>query len=129
SGPDTGSGSQPGSCTDKAGNTSTVVAFLFKYDATGPAVSATAGRATDANGWYNHPVTISWSGSDSVSGLETCSDPVSYSGPDSTGASVSGNCTDKAGNPTSSSFPLKYDATAPTVTATPGRAPDQNGWY
>jgi len=129
SGPDTGSGSQPGSCTDKAGNTSTVVAFPFKYDATGPAVSATAGRATDANGWYNHPVTIAWSGADTVSGIDTCSADTTYSGPDNASAAVPGACTDKAGNTTSAAFTLKFDATSPSVTATPDRAPDRNGWY
>jgi len=129
SGPDNGSASQPGSCIDKAGNISGTVAFPLKYDATGPVVTPNAGRVADANGWYNHPVTISWSGSDSVSGLDTCSAPVTYSGPDSTGSSVAGACTDKAGNTTTAAFPLKYDATAPTVTATPARAPDSNGWY
>jgi hypothetical protein len=129
SGPDTGSASQPGSCTDKAGNTSPVVAFPFKYDATGPAVTATAGRATDANGWYNHPVTIAWSGADPVSGVDACSADTTYSGPDNASAAVPGACTDKAGNTTSTAFPLKFDATAPSVTATPDRAADRNGWY
>jgi hypothetical protein len=129
SGPDSGSASQPGSCTDKAGNISGVVSFPFKYDATGPAVTPTAGRAADSNGWYNHPVTIAWSGSDAVSGLDACSSQATYSGPDSTNASVSGSCTDTAGNTTSTAFPLKFDATAPAVTATPGRSADANGWY
>ena len=129
SGPDSGSVSQPGSCTDKAGNISAVVAFPFKYDATGPAVTPTAGRDPDANGWYNHAVTVTWSGSDAVSGLDACSSQVTYSGPDSASASVPGSCSDKAGNTTSTTFPLKFDATAPTVTATPSRSADVNGWY
>src|SRR5262245_36491876 len=129
SGPDSGSASQPGSCADKAGNISAVVAFPFKYDATGPAVSSTAGRAADVNGWYNHAVTIAWSGSDATSGLAGCSTQATYSGPDSSNASVPGFCTDNAGNTTSNGFPLKFDATAPAVTASPGRSPDANGWY
>jgi hypothetical protein len=129
SGPDSGSASQPGSCTDKAGNTSAVVAFPFKYDATGPAVTPAAGRGPDANGWYNHSVTIDWGGADPVSGLDSCSPQATYSGPDNASAVVPGSCTDTAGNTTSTTFPLKFDATAPAVTATPGRAPDVNGWY
>ena len=39
-----------------------------------------------------------------------------YSGPDKANASVSGSCTDVAGNTRSRSFALKYDATAPQVT-------------
>jgi hypothetical protein len=129
SGPDSGSASQPGSCTDKAGNTSTVVSFPFKYDATGPSVTPTAGRGPDANGWYNHAVTVDWSGADPASGLDTCSPQATYSGPDNASVAVPGSCTDIAGNTTSTAFPLKFDATAPTVTATPGRGPDVNGWY
>ena len=120
---------QPGSCTDKAGNASAIVSLPFKYDATGPVVTPSAGRAPDANGWYNHPVSISWSGADPVSGVATCSAASTYSSPDNAAASVPGACTDNAGNTTSASFPLKYDGTAPTMTATPARAPDSNGWY
>jgi hypothetical protein len=43
---------------------------------------------------------------------------------------VSGSCTDQAGNVGSASFPLKYDATPPTVnSATPDRQPDAGGFY
>ncbi len=42
---------------------------------------------------------------------------VTYGGPDSAAASVSGSCTDRAGNRARpSAFGLKYDATAPVVT-------------
>ena len=42
-------------------------------------------------------------------------------------ASVSGSCTDVAGNSSRASFGFKYDATPPVVTASPDRQPDGKG--
>jgi hypothetical protein len=131
SGPDGATASVSGSCTDKAGNTSAPTTFTLQYDATAPAnIAATFDRDTDSNGWYNHAVGIRFNGTDATSGIASCTD-VSYSGPDSTSASVSGSCTDQAGNQSAStSVTLQYDATAPTnVVATPDRAPNGAGWY
>ncbi len=128
SGPDSQDASVSGSCRDVAGNT-TVKVFALSYDATGPTVSATPGRAPDSNGWYNHALLVTFSGTDATSGVDTCVPPQTYSGPDDENASVSGSCTDRAGNTTAHAFGLSYDATGPVVTATPSRAPDSNGWY
>jgi hypothetical protein len=129
SGPDSGTASVSGSCRDKAGNQSTLSSFALKYDATKPSASAAPSRGTDSNGWYNHALTVSFSGSDATSGIAVCSAPKNYSGPDNGSASVSGTCTDNAGNSASASFALSYDATAPGVTPSPGRSADSNGWY
>ena len=128
SGPDSASASVSGSCVDRAGNSSSR-SFALSYDATGPVVTATPGRNPDSNGWYNHALTVTFSGTDATSGLDSCVDPQTYSGPDSQNASVNGSCRDVAGNTTVRAFSLSYDATGPVVTATPGRAPDSNGWY
>ena len=127
-GPDGSALSVSGSCSDAAGNSRSAT-FAFKYDATAPTVSASPDRAPDRNGWFNHSVTVSFAGVDSTSGGVTCDAPKSYSAPDSATASLSGNCTDAAGNVASASFSFKYDATAPTVNASPDRPADHNGWY
>ena len=57
-----------------------------------------------------------------------CEAQKTYSGPDSALAAVVGSCR-PGRNTGAASFGLKYDATAPQTTATPGRAPDSNGWY
>ncbi len=45
-------------------------------------------------------------------------------------ATVGGTCRDKAGNTSNAAaFAVKYDSTPPSVTASPARAPDANGWY
>jgi hypothetical protein len=101
----------------------------IKLDKTAPAVAGAApDRPADAGGWYTRPVTVAFSGTDAVSGVESCS-TVTYSGPDSGSAAASGTCRDHAGNVSAAgSFALKFDATAPAVTgAAPDRGPDSGG--
>jgi hypothetical protein len=127
-GPDSATASVSGTCRDTAGNVSAPFSFALKYDATAPSVSAGASRGPDANGWYNHPVSVSFSGTDAMSGIDSCTS-ASYSGPDTSGATLSGSCTDKAGNSASASYNVQYDASAPNVTIALARPPDANGWY
>jgi hypothetical protein len=129
SGPDSSSASVGGTCRDNAGNVSAPASFAIKYDTTAPSVSAAATRAPDANGWFDHPVDVSFSGTDGGSGLGSCTGNTTYAGPDNGAASVGGSCVDQAGNQASTSFALKYDATPPTATATLARKPDENGFY
>jgi hypothetical protein len=131
SGPDGDDVSVPGTCTDRAGNVSDPVSVRLDYDDTAPAVTGGApGRAADANGWFNHPVAFAFSGSDATSGVEACSAPI-YAGPDSATASLSGTCSDRAGNTSGPlGVGLKYDDTVPEVlSASAERGPDVNGWY
>jgi len=128
-GPDTGTADIGGHCTDQAGNSSSDVHFLFKYDATAPAVTATASRAADHNDWYNQPFSVHYAGSDATSGIASCDPDGNYSGPDTSSGSISGSCTDNAGNSASASYSFKYDATAPTITFVgQSPAPNGNGW-
>jgi hypothetical protein len=114
-GPDSANVSLSGSCRDLAGNSASKT-FGLKYDATPPTVNgAQAARAADVNGWYTRPLPITFNGTDQMSGIDTCT-AMTYSGPDSGAASVSGTCRDKANNVSSPlAFPFKYDATAPAV--------------
>jgi hypothetical protein len=86
-------------------------------------------RGADADGWYNRPVAVTFSGSDATSGLASCDRPT-YGGPDATSLQVSGTCRDVAGNTsTAATVTIKYDATPPAVSAAADRAPDAKGWY
>ena len=124
-GPDTGSGSFSGSCTDNAGNTANGGSFSFKYDATPPAVSMSLARGPDSGSWYNHPVDFSASGSDNLSGIASCT-----SGTIGGSGSVGATCTDNAGNVRSAGASVNYDAGAPSIdSVTFDRPPDSNGWY
>jgi hypothetical protein len=102
----------------------------MKVDKLAPAVSAAPSRAADANGWYDHALAVSFAGTDATSGVESCSPPQTYSGPDSAGTAVADSCRDRAGNSREGPFGLKYDASAPDVTeAVAVRPPDRGGWY
>src|SRR5207249_2667623 len=103
----------------------------FAYDATAPTGVATAlARSADHNGWFNHAVGWATTGIDATSGIDTCSSGT-YIGPDTASTTVSGTCTDKAGNTSGSaaSAAFAYDATGPSATAAADRSPDHNGWY
>jgi len=127
------SGGVCGSVTITSDTTGTAVpctvSVIVRRDATPPSVRASADRGADNNGWYNHGLRVSFEGDDGTSGIASCSSPATYSGPDSGGTSVSGSCTDNAGNTASDAHEFKYDATAPSVEAKPDRPPDGHGWY
>jgi hypothetical protein len=127
-GPDRTTTAVIGQCLDRAGNTTTA-SFSLKYDATAPQATATASRSPNANGWYNAPLTVSFSGTDTTSGLESCDAAKSFSGPDGASNAVAGTCRDTAGNAAAASVTVAYDATAPQTTATPSRQPNGGGWY
>jgi hypothetical protein len=108
--------SVPGTCSDLAGNSASATVSGISIDKTPPTVSAAADRGPDANGWYNHTLTMTWSGNDALSRMDTCSANSTYSGPDTPGDSRYGDCWDKAGNEAGASFSFKFDATPPTIT-------------
>jgi hypothetical protein len=117
-------------CTAEDDTGSATSQVTIRRDATPPEVDAGQARPPDSGGWYNQPFTIGFSAQDATSGLASCP-PVMYQGPDTAAGSVTGTCTDVAGNAGSSApFSFRYDATAPDVTAAvPARPPDRAGWY
>jgi hypothetical protein len=103
--------------------------FDVKVDKTPPTAVGHAARPPDANGWYNHPVGVSFAGGDGTSGMGGCSS-TTYSGPDGN-ATVAGTCTDNAGNVRHATYGLSYDATPPSlgkVTAKHGNRNVLLGW-
>ena len=100
-----------------AGGTTTITTKLIKVDGDPPtSVVATASRAPDANGWYNHALSVAWTGSDATSGIASCTS-ATYAGPDVAATTLSGGCTDLAGNSSSTSFAFRYDATPPQLSS------------
>jgi hypothetical protein len=88
---------------------------VIRVDVTGPTITgAASARPPDYDGWWNHPVALAFQGTDATSGIAACSN-TAYSGPDSALAQVTGTCRDVAGNSSTSSFTVKYDATPPTL--------------
>ena len=120
----------PVGCTWRENVTGETVSsgVVVRRDTTPPSVSSSPERGPDKGEWYNRPVSVSFTGGDALSGVASCTSG-SYSGPDTGAGSVGGSCTDYAGNTRSSSFAIKYDATAPSVEARPDRKPNAQGWY
>ena len=97
--PDSANAVVSGKCWDQAGNDG-LASFALKYDATGPQVEATPDRAANAAGWYRARRQVRFAGTDATSGDVSCVPKTSYAGPDVQAASVSGSCSDQAGNTT-----------------------------
>jgi hypothetical protein len=100
-----------------AGGTTAITTKQIKIDGDPPSgVAGTPSRGSDANGWYNHSLSVTWSGSDATSGIAGCTS-AAYQGPDAAPVTLSGGCTDVAGNNSSTSFAFQYDATPPQLSA------------
>jgi YVTN family beta-propeller protein len=127
--------------TDTAGTTLTCWAengaglsnsasVTVKLDKNAPSASASASPGPNANGWNNTDVMVSFSGDDGTgSGIDSCSAPVVLSG-EGSGQSVSGTCTDLAGNVSAPATVsgINIDKTAPSASASASPGPNANGW-
>jgi hypothetical protein len=114
-GPDSGVAAVTGTCTDRAGNSRSAT-YTFQYDSTPPSATARPDRQPDRKGWYNRKVTVDFLGSDATSGIASCAPSVTYSGPDSSGAALSGTCTDRAANTSSAAqIELRLDTRPPVL--------------
>ena len=111
-----------GTATDLAGNSDSATVSGINIDETAPTATATAAPAANSFGWNNTDVTVSFTGSDALSGIDNCSDPVTFSN-EGAGQSASGTCTDKAGNESGpASATVGIDKTAPSVALVGGPA-------
>jgi hypothetical protein len=116
--------------TDGSGSTVDEDLAWIGIDQTPPAVSAAAARPPDYNGWFNHPVSVSFRGADATSGVQSCT-KAGYGGPDAAGVVLGGSCRDVAGNVGGGSYTLNYDSSAPAapdVTALPNNNRVRLSW-
>jgi hypothetical protein len=94
-------------------------------------VVGNADRSPDGGGFYNHQLSVAWSGVDATSGIASCSS-MPYAGPDGTNVALTGTCKDKAGNISAAvPFVFSYDSTPPAltnVTARPGDGGARLAW-
>ncbi|MGY1725621.1 OmpL47-type beta-barrel domain-containing protein [Geodermatophilus sp. SYSU D01062] len=104
-----------GTARDTAGNVGTD-SVTVKLDKTAPTITGavTSGTMT-ASGWYSGPVTVTFTCSDTLSGVAACPDPVVLSANgDNT---VTRTATDKAGNTASATVGgIRIDQEKPTLT-------------
>ncbi len=115
-------------CTATSAGGTSSESVTIKRDATAPSASASAAPAANVNGWNNTDVIVSFSGSDGLSGIASCSGAVTL-GDEGAGQSASGTCTDQAGNESApaTASGINIDKTAPTVALVGG--PAEGGSY
>lgn len=89
--------------------------LALSIDKSAPAASASASPLPNAKGWNNTSVVVSFSGTDGLSGIDSCDTAVVLT--EGAGQSGTGTCTDKASNvsaPATASG-INIDKTAPSV--------------
>lgn len=87
----------------------------IKRDTVAPIATATASPPPNADGWHNTQVVVTFTGTDSLSGLAGCDVPVPLA-TDGAGQSATGECTDNAGNVGSDTdIDIDIDTTPPVV--------------
>lgn len=103
--------------TDNAGNVEAPHTLIIRLDKTPPTITGSATPASNANGWNNTNVTVSFQCADSLSGLAAGSPPAPTTlSTEGTGQFVTGTCTDVAGNSASSTVSgINIDKTPPTI--------------
>ncbi|MDP8905429.1 MAG: PxKF domain-containing protein [Chloroflexota bacterium] len=110
-------------CTATSAGGTNSKSVTIKRDATAPSASASASPAPNANGWNNTTVTVTFTGTDSLSGIASCTTAATLS-TEGAGQSASGTCTDNAGNVSSQATAsnINIDKTAPSVSLAGGPA-------
>src|SRR5207302_562837 len=117
-------------CRDFAGNSSAFTTPPVKIDKTRPTVQTSLSPQPNTAGWNNTSVTVSFAGTDSLSGIASCSPAVVLNN-EGTNQSASGTCTDIAGNVSapSTATGINIDKTPPALTFGPASpAPNAAGW-
>jgi hypothetical protein len=112
-----------GSCADRAGNAATAIVNDINVDTAAPVASGTRTPPPNEYGWNNTAVTVSFAGTDGISGsgLAGCTPDVVLSA-NAANQSASGSCTDRAGNvsATATVTGINIDTGLPTISiATP----------
>ncbi|HEX9711875.1 MAG TPA: hypothetical protein VGB52_04890 [Actinomycetota bacterium] len=109
-----------GTAVDNAGHTADHNVTGINIDQTPPLLDGTPTTAPNAAGWYNTSVTVAWTSSDALSGIDPATDPAdSIIDTEGAGLVAGASVLDLAGNVTPAlSAPLNIDLTAPLTSAT-----------
>jgi 6-phosphogluconolactonase (cycloisomerase 2 family) len=119
--------SATGTATDRAGNQASKTVTVG-IDKSAPTITGARSPAANAHGWNNGDVTVSFTCTDAVSGVASCS-PGSVLSAEGGGQSVSGSATDKAGLTASAVVSgVNIDRTPPTIFGSRTPAPNLAGW-
>src|SRR5207247_10110157 len=94
-----------------------------------PTISGRRSRAANSNGWNNTDVTVSFTCSDAVSGIKSCTGSTTLSG-SAANQSVSGTAVDNADNSAGTTVnSISIDKVGPSLSGAPTTSPNAAGWY
>lgn len=96
-------------------------------DKSSPVITASVSAASNGLGWNNTPVTITFQCSDAVSGVESCTSPITVSS-QGIGQQFTGTAVDAVGNTSTTTVFVSIDSTKPTIVATRSPGVNANGW-
>lgn len=99
---------------DGAGNKETLNSLSIKIDKTRPKIALSMTPDPNATGWYNTDVTVSFTCSDSLSGIAVCPAPITVA-TEGAGQIITGSAVDGAGNEAIASVTLDIDKTPPVA--------------
>jgi WD40 repeat protein len=91
--------------------------FTVRIDRTPPRITATFNPPWPSSGWYNTDVTVSFQCEDALSGVASCSSPVTVS-QEGKDLEVRGEAVDKVGNRSTTTVRVNIDKTPPTGSLT-----------
>ncbi|HET6842573.1 MAG TPA: Ig-like domain-containing protein [Candidatus Angelobacter sp.] len=102
-----------GTAFDRAGN-STTSSIQISIDKTAPAITASQTPSPNSANWNNTPVTVNFSCTDNLSGVQSCNAPVTIA-TEGANQNVSGKAVDFAGNSASTQASVNIDLTPPSI--------------
>jgi hypothetical protein len=118
-------------CKDLSGNEGSDT-YYVNVDKTRPTISAAATTAPNGNDWYKSDVTVRFTCTDGLSGIDgDCPADQSLSEEGTAVSSTAETVSDKAGNLSypSNVVTVSIDKTKPTISAAALESPNGNGWY
>ena len=104
-----------------------VVIDIVGIDNDPPSITASVDIPTNATGWNNTSVTVSFDCSDAISGIQTCPAPITVN-IEGANQVITGTAVDLAGNTASTSVTLNIDKTAPVITSSASPSANAAGW-
>ncbi|MDO8802825.1 MAG: right-handed parallel beta-helix repeat-containing protein [Elusimicrobiota bacterium] len=111
---------------DNIGNLEPENSLVLKIDQSTPMVSAAAMPAPNVDGWNNSAVSVVFTGTDAVSGVEECSFGIVSA--EGAGQETAGWCRDIAGNTGYSTATISIDLTDPLISAKRSPLANEYGW-
>lgn len=100
---------------DNAGNVETTHNLTVQIDLTPPKISSSQNPQPNSAGWNNSNVTVTFSCSDALSGVDNCTAPIVVS-TEGAGQVITGTATDRAGNTATTYRAINLDKTPPVLT-------------